>query len=292
MLLGMSRSDADPGASFRVSTDLVIETPENVVLTYRLAGPAVRLLAYLVDLAIRLAILFALGLVAQFGGAISGNGVSTGMFLVAIFFIDWTYFGFSEAFFRGKTLGKHLFGLRVFQEQGYPATMWGALLRNFVRAADNLSLWGVCFITMVVSGKFRRLGDLVAKTVVIEERRVRVPREPVILEKIKPLPRTDLGSYVPSGQTLALIEDFLSRRHVLTYRRGHAMAYVLARPLAHKLAFSGDPQLVDRYPMAFLAAVYATFYQVHEGEDEEDTADRYETDAERRRQPAVAGAAS
>lgn len=292
MLLGMSRSDADPGASFRVSTDLVIETPENVVLTYRLAGPAVRVLAYFVDLAIRLAVLFALWMVASVGGAISGNGVSTGMFLVAIFFIDWTYFGFSEAFFRGKTLGKHLFGLRVFQEQGYPATMWGALLRNFVRAADNLSLWGVGFVSMVVSGRFRRLGDLVAKTVVIEERRVRVPREPVILEKIKPLPRTDLGSYVPSGQTLALIEDFLSRRHVLTYRRGHAMAYVLARPLAHKLAFSGDPQLVDRYPMAFLAAVYATFYQVHEGEDEEDPAERHETDAERRRQPAVAGAAS
>jgi hypothetical protein len=102
-----------------------------------------------------------------------------------------------------------------------------------------------------------------------------VPREPVILEKIEPLPRTDLGGYVPSGQTLALIEQFLGRRHVLTYRRGHAMAYILARSLAKKLAFSGDPQLVDRYPMAFLARVYATFYQVREDDNlEGDTEER------------------
>jgi uncharacterized RDD family membrane protein YckC len=292
MLLGMIRSDSDPGASFRVSTDLVVETPENVVLSYRLAGPAVRLLAYLIDLVIRIVILFAIFIAALAGGLVSGFGVSMGVFLIVVFLVDWTYFGLSEAFFRGKTLGKHLFGLRVFQEQGYPATIWGALLRNFVRAADNLSLWGACFVTMVISGRFRRLGDLVGQTVVVEERRVQVPREPIILEKIKPLPRTDLGSYIPSGQTLALIEEFLGRRHVLTYRRGHAMAYVLARPLAERLAFSGDPQLVDRYPMAFLAAVYATFHQAHEGEDEEESDGARKAHVARRARPAVAGAAS
>ena len=48
------------------------------------------------------------------------------------------------------------------------------------------------------------------------------------------------------------------------------MAYVLARVLAQRLNFSGDPHLVDRYPMAFLARVYATFHQVHEEGDLED----------------------
>jgi hypothetical protein len=47
------------------------------------------------------------------------------------------------------------------------------------------------------------------------------------------------------------------------------MAYVLARVLAKRLNFSGDPHLVDRYPMAFLARVFATFHQVHEEEDED-----------------------
>jgi uncharacterized RDD family membrane protein YckC len=271
MLSDMSRrTDSATGPSSRVSTDLVIETPENVVLTYRLAGPTVRLQAYLVDLAIRAGLLF-IGFILMLAGGMAGSlGVSLGLFLLVIFAIDWAYFGLSEGYFRGKTLGKHIFGLRVIQEEGYPITLWGAILRNIVRAADSLSFYGAGFITMLAAGKFRRLGDLVARTVVIEERRVSVPREPIILEKIEPLSRTDLGGYVPAGQTLALIEQFLSRRHVLTYRRGHAMAHVLAQALARRLNFTGDLNLVNRYPMAFLARVYATFHQVREEEEIED----------------------
>jgi uncharacterized RDD family membrane protein YckC len=284
----MSRSDAEPGTSYRVSTDLVIETPENVVLTYRLAGPAVRLLAYQLDLMFRIAIVFGAGILASWGGVISA-GISTGLLFVLIFLVDWAYFGISEGYFRGKTIGKHLFGLRVVQEEGYPITFWAAQLRNIVRAADSLSFYGVGFVTMLVAGKFRRLGDLVARTVVIEERRVSVPREPVILAKIEPLPRTEMGGFVPSSQTLALIEEFLSRRHVLTYRRGHAMAYVLARALAKRLAFTGDPHLVDRYPMAFLARIYATFHQVHDDEEDLEVIGAPAVDRERpRRTPAGA----
>jgi uncharacterized RDD family membrane protein YckC len=290
MLSDMTGHVSAPGAASRLSTDLVIETPENVVLTYRLAGPAVRLLAYMVDFLIRAALLFA-AFIFMVAGSIGSAGVSTGLFLVAIFVVDWAYFGLCEGYFRGKTLGKHVFGLRVIQEEGYPITLWGAMLRNIVRAADSLSFYGAGFITMIVAGKFRRLGDLVARTVVIEERRVTVPREPVILEKIEPLSRTDLGGFVPSGQTLALIEQFLSRRHVLTYRRGHAMASGLARPLAQRLNFAGDPQLVDRYPMAFLARVFATFHQTQEEEDFED--DRETSDGRRAgSQPQTTGAAS
>ena len=275
MLTRMSRGNAKPGSALRVSTDLVIETPENVVLTYRLAGPAARLLAYMLDFMLRAALLFLMYRLVGMGLAAGFGGISFGVFLLLVFFVDWAYYGVSEGFFRGKTIGKYILGLRVIQEEGYPITLWGALLRNIIRAGDSLPMYfifpcyGAGFLTMLAAGRFRRLGDLVARTVVIEERRVSVPREPVILEKIEPLPRTDLGGFVPAGQTLALIEQFLARRHVLTYRRGHAMAYVLARALAKKLAYSGDPQLVDRYPMAFLARVYATFYQVREDDDPE-----------------------
>jgi len=282
MLSSMISRDSVSAPPRRISTDLVIETPENVILTYRLAGPAVRSFAYVIDLLVRIALVFMAYIAAGFGSAIGSMGVSIGLLLIIVFLVDWAYYGICEGLFRGKTLGKHMFGLRVIQEQGYPVTLWGALLRNIVRAADSLPsivipFYGVGFITMVAAGRFRRLGDLVARTVVIEERRVRVPREPVILEKIEPLSRTELGGYVPTGQTLALIEEFLGRRHVLTYRRGHAMAYVLAKVLAERLSFSGDPQLVQRYPMAFLARVFATFHQTAEDEElerEEASGDR------------------
>src|SRR5260370_28107977 len=152
----MSRNDAEPGTPSRVSTDLVIETPENVVLTYRLAGPAVRLLASLLDLMFRIAIVCGAGILASWGGIISA-GISTGLLFVLIFLVDWAYFGVSEGYFRGKTIGKHLFGLRVIQEEGYTITFWGAQLRNILRAAANLSIYVVGFVTLLVAGYFRSL---------------------------------------------------------------------------------------------------------------------------------------
>jgi len=246
---------------------LQIETPENVVLTYQLAGPAVRLSAYLVDLLIRTAILFAAGILLACSG-MALPGVSVGAYLLLTFVIEWGYYVVSEGFFRGRTLGKALFQLRVIQEGGYPITMWSAMLRNLVRAADNLPLFGIGFCSMLISGNFRRLGDLVARTIVVEERRVRLPLEPIILEKIQPLPRGEIGGFVPSSRTLALIENFLGRRSVLTHLRGHDMAEVLARALANRLDFQIDRKQVEHYPMAFLARVFATFHQVHDDDDE------------------------
>src|SRR5262245_29567684 len=113
MLSDMSRNDSAPGNSapgnsapadsVRVSTDLVIETPENVVLTYRLAGPAVRLLAYLIDFAIRGILMFAAFVLVIAGGIAGSFGVSIGLYLILWFAIDWAYFGLSEGYFRGKT---------------------------------------------------------------------------------------------------------------------------------------------------------------------------------------------
>ena len=264
---------AEATASRKVTTALYIETPENVVLNYQLAGPTVRGLAYLLDLLVRLAIILVLGLFLMFAANLWSGGVSSGMFLVLLFFIDWFYFVFSEVYFHGKSIGKHALGLRVIHVRGYPVSFWPSCLRNLLRAADSLPFLfhGVGFISILVTKRGQRLGDLVARTVVIAERPVRLPKEPIILEKIQPLPRAELvGSYVPTGRTLATIEDFLGRRFVLSHDRGHALAGPLAVRLAERLNFQGDPKLVQKYPMAFLARVYVTFLERVE-EDEEIT---------------------
>jgi len=245
-----------------------IETPENVVLTYRLAGPALRFWAYLIDLGIRFCVLALAGIVVALTEVIVVEGIPTGMFLVLWFFLEWGYFAAMEGFFRGKTIGKQALNLRVIQEAGYPISFWSALLRNFLRAADMIPLYGIGFISMFISGNFLRLGDLAAGTVVIEERRVRLPREPIILEKIQPLSRSVIGTYVPPHRTLALIEEFLQRRFVLSHDRGHELATRLANVLAKKLNFSGESSYVSEYPMAFLARVYVTFHRTMNDEDD------------------------
>jgi hypothetical protein len=163
-------------------------------------------------------------------------------------------------------------GLRVIQDRGYPINFWSSCLRNLLRFADSWPyfLHGVGFVSILLTKNGQRLGDLVAGTVVITERTVRLPREPIILEKIQPLPRNEFASnYVPNSKTLAIVEQFLGRRFVLTHDRGHALASVLAARLAEKLNFQGDPKLVQQYPMAFLARVYVTFLK-RADEDEDD----------------------
>lgn len=269
-----------------VGLDLWVETPENVVLTYQLAGPAIRCAAYLIDWVARfIAAAVLLMLVACAGLALPG--AAWGFWLLVLFFMEWVYFIVAEGFFKGKTLGKAAFGLRVIHERGHPLTFWGATLRNLMRAADALPLYGPGFVSMLLSRNSQRLGDLVAGTVVISERRVVLPREPIILEKIEPLSREDLGSYVPDRQTLTLIEDFLTRRHVLTHGRGHAMAAPLARALADRLSYQGHADLPGQYPMAFLARVYVTF--LRREEEEADQIDWKPKRRRKRRQPAQTG---
>lgn len=254
----------------RVSLDLHVETPENVVLSYQLAGPSIRCAAYLVDFLVRSAITFFIFILVACIQVMAPilQGTSSGLFLVFWFVMEWGYYVICEGFFHGKTVGKNAFGLRVIQAQGHPISFWAAALRNLMRFVDAFMLYGTAFVAMLTNREFRRLGDLVAQTVVIQERRVVLPREPVIVEKIKPLDRDDINSFRPSREVLTLIDEFLGRRKVLSHDRGHAMARVLAQALANKLHYMGDRKQVDKYPMAFLARVYVTFIR-KEGENED-----------------------
>lgn len=262
-----------------------VETPENVVLSYDLAGPAVRLAAFLVDTLIRAGfMLVAIVFLSCAGVSLGLFGIAQGLLLVLWFVMEWCYFAFCEGFFSGRTIGKRSFGLRVISASGTPITFSSAMLRNLVRFADSLPvfgagftgipMYGIGFIVMMFSRNLQRCGDIAAKTVVIRERIVQVPRDPVILERIQPLSRDEIGSFVPDTRLLAVIDDFLGRRSVMSHERGHAMAAIIAAALAEKIDFRGDPELVEDYPMAFLARVHVTYGRLNEEAEDQVRRDR------------------
>ncbi|MBM82701.1 MAG: hypothetical protein CMJ78_19230 [Planctomycetaceae bacterium] len=241
-----------------VGLEMRVETPENVVLTYTLAGPAIRVMAYGMDFLVRTAVMVGIAIVLQIM-SIALPGLSTGL-LLAIWFVNtWAYFVICECFFNGRSIGKSIFRLRVIHHQGAPISFLASMLRNTLRAVDGIVLYGIGLLSMLCTPRLQRLGDLVAGTVVVQERHVRLPREPVIVNKIDPLPRDEIGSYVPSDGLLSVIDQFLGRRHLLTIGRGHALAWILSRSLADRLNYQGDRTQVERYPMAFLARVFVTF---------------------------------
>ena len=140
-----------------------VATPEGIELTLRLAGPVPRALAWAIDLALRVAAVFALMMVlAPLGHA------GWGIVLISAFFVEWLLPAWFETSWNGQTPGKRALGLAVLNDDGTPVRWPAALTRNLLRAVDFLPLlYGIGLITMLANRDFKRLGDLAAGTVVV-----------------------------------------------------------------------------------------------------------------------------
>ena len=122
----------------QIDTSIRIVTPENISFQYQLAGPFRRLPAFLIDFSIRLAVVVAIGIIAQIFTLVS-PGVAFSLFSVLLFLLEWFYGGLFETFMNGQTPGKLLMGLRVLQVDGQPINGMQAVMRNVLRSADLLS---------------------------------------------------------------------------------------------------------------------------------------------------------
>ncbi|MCX9154746.1 RDD family protein [Niveibacterium sp. 24ML] len=143
-----------------------VSTPELIALRLHCAGPVPRALAWLIDLAIRGGIYLAIAIpLSAFGKG------GTGLVLVAVFLIEWFYPVLFEVLGRGATPGKRALGLVVLNGDGSPVGWGPSLTRNLLRVADFLPfLYALGLISMLMSREFRRLGDIVADTIVTYRR--------------------------------------------------------------------------------------------------------------------------
>ena len=157
------------------------ETPENVAVSYTIAGAGSRFLAHLFDLLllmvgfIILALIVAALLVAltpdfsEFETDRSVEAVA-GIVLFAAYvaygFSTFLYFGLFELFMRGQTPGKRLLRLRVVGEGGFSLTFLGVFTRNLFRIIDEIP---ILWIVPVLTRRCQRFGDMVAGTLVVSE---------------------------------------------------------------------------------------------------------------------------
>jgi uncharacterized RDD family membrane protein YckC len=69
----------------------------------------------------------------------------------------------------GATFGKLLLGLRVVMEDGRAVGVWASVVRNLLRVVDFLPVFYIAGLAfMANSDKLQRLGDRVARTLVIK----------------------------------------------------------------------------------------------------------------------------
>ena len=146
-----------------------IELAEGVESRLRIAGPLLRIFAWLIDLAVIAVALIVVSIVLQISGILLDENVIAGLLTLVWFFLSWWYSVFFEVSSWGATVGKKACGLRVMQPSGAPITWSQAIVRNFLRAVDiHPPFFGLpAMISCLSTKRFQRLGDLAAGTVVV-----------------------------------------------------------------------------------------------------------------------------
>ena len=238
-----------------IDTVLEIDTPEHLAFRTRIAGPGRRFMAWLVDQLVWMMILITMALVVRMLGG-EAEGFSEGVFLIVIFLLYWFYFVAWEVVTGGRSPGKMALRLRVVRPNGLPITLRESVLRNILRAADIVifpAAPNVLFVgplVMAVDDKFRRLGDMVAGTIVVIEDFAKITNSAQIPED------ADLMSELPARlpldrHDLEALELFVSRPHMSLARR-RELAEKVAPIYAQRLSLP-----TPKDPARFLATLYA-----------------------------------
>jgi len=231
---------------------VTIATPEGVELELVLAGLGSRFMAALLDVVIQLGAIFALAIVFA---PVGDSGYVLAAYFIAVFLVLFSYDIVLETWNRGRTVGKLAAGLRVVRTGGEPEGVLTAAVRNFLRLADFLpAFYVVGVITILVTSRNQRLGDLAAGTLVVRERR---PSAVPATGYLPPAPADaaflewDVSGV--STEDVATLRQFLDRRLSLQPPARAHLATDLAARVRPKVVGAPD----GWHPESFLEAVVA-----------------------------------
>ncbi len=234
----------------RIDDVVTIQTPEGVELDLTLAGLGSRFGAAFIDAVLLFGVLLVESLavaaaVSRFDSMILLVGVQSAVLLTSLVL----YFVLFEILNAGQTPGKAAFGIRVVDGEGQPIRFLPSVLRNLLRLVDFLPVFYLAgSISILVSGDNRRIGDLAADSIVIQDRRGH--RAPLLL----PDPAR-FGGWRVSGVSpdeLTTVRRLLERLHELDGTARAELVPRIARPLREKV--DGGEELSDE---AFLRALLA-----------------------------------
>jgi uncharacterized RDD family membrane protein YckC len=246
---------------------VAIATPEGVELEVELGGLGSRFLAQLIDWVLKGLVMAALAIVLY---AI-GSGVATAVFLVLTFLVWFGYDVLFEVLASGRTPGKRLCGLRVVRAGGQPIGFVASAVRNLLRLVDGpLTLYLGGIVSVVLSKRNQRLGDMAADTLVVRE--PPAPQDAPVWERKSaadappPAPWTAAGATNGGGdqwdvsavsqEEIAAVRQFLERRWTLDDEARRRLAWQLAEGLRPKVA-GAPPELQGEKLLERLAAAKA-----------------------------------
>lgn len=247
-----------------------IDTPELVALEFPLAGIGSRFIAILIDSLLQAAVVLAifLGAMLFLPSLVKFEAASAKWFIAIVilvpFLLQWGYFALFEAFWNGQTPGKRVAKIRVIQQSGRAITLFESLARNLVRIIDFLPttyITGV--ISIFVTSRHQRLGDLVAGTLVVHESQTRessaLGNTRLFTRTAPQAPATPRAMSFPSDALsrlttadLEAIETFLERRLDMALEVRQSLALRLVASTAGRMNL---PPPTAMHPETFLEEV-------------------------------------
>jgi len=226
---------------------LTIATPEGVSLDLTLAGLGSRAIAGCIDLVLKalfvgLLMIVLLALMGIGGAFVLVPAIGMTMLVYDVLF---------ETLAAGRTPGKRISGLRVVRSSGRPVDLTASAIRNAVRLLDGLPLsYLPTIVSILLTRRNQRPGDLAADTVVIRDRREidRARHGPAAAAEVR-APAAAAGA--PAGATwdvsavaaedVATVRAFLERRAGLAPDARRRLAAQLDGALRPRVGGADEP---------------------------------------------------
>ncbi|MEV0868402.1 RDD family protein [Brachybacterium paraconglomeratum] len=232
-------------------------TGDAVLLDLRTASFATRIVSAVIDGVLQLTLLIGGILsIAWFAdrAALDDGFLAAGILLASVL----AYVGYpvlSELLLRGRSVGRLVMGTRVVRDDGGPVHVRQSVLRAVMAMFEIWSTTGaVALVCSVIDRRSRRIGDLLAGTMVIQERMRTHPPQRIEV----PLSLRDWAQAADVGRLpLPLLQDiraFLPRAGQINAESRHQLSRDLLRRTLPHVAPAPPP---GTPPEEFLAAVLA-----------------------------------
>jgi uncharacterized RDD family membrane protein YckC len=232
---------------------ITVHTTQNIDIDYEVGGLGERILAYVIDIAIFTALAIIGGILSSSLFSSTGAAVYFIVLGLMLLFYDLV----CETFFNGQSIGKLVMKIRVISLDGTRPKFSQYLLRWLFRMVDfSITSYLAGLVTIIVTDKGQRIGDIVAGTVVIRTK-----------------PRTTMGNIIFANvddtyqpvfsQAAQLKEEEISLIHEVIenyFKTGSNMAvYKMADRIREHLSISLPP---DMNSMQFLQTIIKDYSHI------------------------------